>query len=295
MRNKIEYIIVKSLIKIANVIPKNSLYSFLKIVSLAVFKLEKRRSSLTIKNLKLAFPQKSDKEILQIAKDAYKSVAISIAEILLIIDDKLDINDMVSNKEEAIRDLKEYQKDAKNGTILLSAHYSNWELAALFLSKNGFKCTTIGRKGNNELIESHITTPFRERYGSKNVHKKNAMLAIIKTLKKNGNVGILIDQKAGGNESVKTLFFGREVDTVNSVAILKLKYNPLIIPIFAVRENDGRYKIQILKPIEYKAKELTNKEDKIKQITQKYNDAIESIIREHPGQWFWMHNRWRIS
>ncbi len=275
--------------------PKSFIYKFFDAISMLFYKFEKRRSSLTKKNLQLAYPEKNQDQIEQIAIQAYQNIGITLAEIILLYNDRLDINQLISNKDEVLQKLQNIAKGNKKGIIFITAHFSNWELAAQFLSLNGFDMIVIGRKGNNKLIEKNITTPFREKYGNTNIHKKNAMIKIVKALKENKNIGILIDQKAGGNESVKVNFFGKPADTVSSIAILKLKYDPIILPIFAQRQSNGRYKIIVYDPIDYTASNEENKQERIKKITQKYNDTFEEMIRKNPQQWFWMHNRWRLS
>ena len=120
------------------------------------------------------------------------------------------------------------------------------------------------------------------------------MLSMSKTLKKGGAVGLLIDQKTEQHNSVKVNFFGRLADTTFSVAMLKLKFNPLIVPVFIARQSDGVYEIIINDPIEYIADEIDDKEKKLEAMTLKYNQSIENIVRQYPAQWFWMHNRWRL-
>ena len=152
----------------------------------------------------------------------------------------------------------------------------------------------IGRKGNNRLIEANITTPFREKYGNSAASKDKAMLSMMKRLKAKGNVGLLIDQKAGGSHSAKIDFFGKPAETTLSVASLKLKLDPLIVPVFVVRDSDGLYELVISEPVEYVADEIEDQQKKLVAMTLKYNQAIEGIVKKYPSQWFWMHNRWRV-
>jgi len=295
MKESIEYYTVKSLVWAVKFLPNSAVYKILKLVAKLFFKYEKRRSTLTKRNLKLAFPTKSDDAINEIAKKAYESVAITIAEIVLMINDKLDYENLMNNKEESLKKLHEYTKNSKNGVIIITAHFSNWEFGAQFLPRNGYPMIAVGREGNNKLIEKNFTTPFRERFGNKNIYKKTAMLNIIKALKNAKNVGLLIDQKSGGKSSIKAKFFGEDADTTTSIATLKLKYNPTIIPIFMPRDEKGNYTPLILEPVEYTAEEESDKAKKIELMTQKYNDIFEEVIKEYPEQWFWMHNRWRLS
>ena len=152
----------------------------------------------------------------------------------------------------------------------------------------------IGREGTNKLIDQKVTIPFRNKYGNRAISKDNAMLTMAKTLKKGGGVGLLIDQKTGKLNSVKVDFFGKPADTTFSVATLKLKFNPMVVPIFVARQSDGMYEMIIKDPIAYVADEISDKDKKLEAMTLKYNQVMEEVIRQYPEQWFWMHNRWRI-
>ncbi len=295
MKEKLEYFIVKTFVWIIGLLPSKFVYATLKFIAKLLFKYEKRRSSLTIKNLELAFPEMNKDDILSLAKKAYESVAITVAEIILMLNDKLDYENLITNKKEALKKLDHYTKDAKNGVIIITAHFSNWEFAAQFFPRNGYPMIAIGREGNNKLIEKNFTTPFRERFGNKNVYKENAMISIVKGLRESKNIGLLIDQKSGGKSSMKASFFGHTADTTTSIATLKLKYNPVILPIFMPRDSSGKYTALVLDPVEYVADETDDKRKKIELMTQRYNDIFEDVIREYPEQWFWMHNRWRLK
>ena len=295
MKDKIEYSIVRFFIWIIGFMPKYIVYGFLKFIAKLFYRFEKRRSLLTRKNIKLAFPQLNDESIDKLAKSAYESVAITLAEIIFMFNNRLDYEKIIVDKKAALEKLKSYTKDAKNGVIIITAHFSNWELAAQFLPRHGYPMIAIGREGNNKLIEKNLTTPFRERFGNKNVYKENAMISIVKGLRESKNIGLLIDQKSGGKSSMKASFFGHAADTTTSIATLKLKYNPVILPIFFPRNQDGTYSPLILEPVEYVADETDDKRKKIELMTQRYNDIFEKIIREYPDQWFWMHNRWRLK
>jgi KDO2-lipid IV(A) lauroyltransferase len=151
----------------------------------------------------------------------------------------------------------------------------------------------IGRKGSNTLIDKNLTIPFRNRYGNKAVYKDKAMIAMAKALKAKENVGMLIDQKTGGSHSQRVDFFGHKARTTLSVAALKLKFDALVVPISVVRQSRGRYMLYVDAPIEYTALEIEDEKERLKVMTQRYNQALEKIVQRDITQWFWMHDRWK--
>ena len=295
MRFFLEYYLIKMVLLFTKLFPNSFVYAFCKTIARLFFKYNQRRTTLTLKNIHLAYPQKSEVEVYALALEAYESVAITLAETLLMFNDRLDIDGMIENKEEILEKFKYYFEDTSRGKLLMTGHYSNWELLAHFLGKSGYPIKNIAREGNNHLIDERIIQPFRAKYGNRNIYKQNAIISIVKTLKQGLPVSILFDQKAGRNSSSPTYFFGKEVQTINVLAQLKLKYNPLILPTFIVRGKDGKYTVIMKDPLDYTAPEESDETQKIIKITQLYNDTLEDIIKSNPEQWFWMHDRWRIA
>ncbi len=294
MREKIEYSLVKLFLWLAKIAPKSLIYTPIKGLTLLVYHLDKKRRTLTIRNLTMAFPEKSSEEITTLSKEVYTELSKTISEILLMFTGRFDIDKAIKNADEAKKKLEEIAKNSPHGIIFMTAHFSNWELLAHFIAKNGLPMLVIGRTGNNKLIDQNITIPFRNKYGNRATSKDKAMLAMAKALKKGSVVGLLPDQKTGQHNSVKVNFFGRVADTTFSIAMLKLKFNPVVVPVFTARQSDGSYELIINEPIDYIADEIEGDEKKLEAMTLKYNQAIEDVIRKYPAQWFWMHNRWRI-
>jgi len=294
MREKIEYSLVKLFLWVTKIAPRSFIYMMMKGLTLLVYHLDKKRRELTLANLSMAFPEKTSEEIKQLSKEVYIELSKTISEILFMFVGKFDIDNAIKNKEEIKEKIQNILEKSPNGVVLTTAHFSNWELLAHFLARQGLQMLAVGREGNNKLIDQNITIPFRNKYGNRATTKDKAMLAMSKALKKGGTVGLLIDQKTGVQNSVKVDFFGKPADTTISVALLKLKFDPMVVPVFLARQDDGQYRVIMNDPIDYKADEIEDQEKKLEAMTLKYNQAMEAVIREYPAQWIWMHNRWRI-
>lgn len=288
----LQYYTVRIFLLIAKILPKSLIYLKLKVFSLLGFYCLKSRRKLIIKNLQRIY-HLNDKEAYKKAKKIYFELSETLTEILLMLVGRFDLDTAVINYKEAKEHLARLTSNAPNGIIVITAHYSNWELAAQFLARNGLPMLAIGRIGTNKVIERNITTPFRSMYGNRAIDKNRSMVAMAKTLKSGGNVGMLIDQKTSGTHSAIVPFFGFDAPTTLSAASLKLKFDPLVVPISVVRKSRGKYEMYIDEPIEYKAGEIKDEKEKLLAMTAKYNQAIEHIISRDSNQWFWMHNRWK--
>lgn len=261
-------------------------------MSIFVYYAISKRRVLTQNNIKKAFPNLTEQEVHRYAKETYMNLSQTVAEILLMFVDRFDIDSAIVNLDEALEQLERCKSEY--GTIFMAAHFSNWELGAHFLGLHGFATLVVGREGTNKLIDKYITIPFRNKYGNSAVYKDKAMIAMAKRLKSGGSIGVLIDQKTGGTHSAPIDFFGHQAPTTLSVASLKLKFNPLVVPMSVIRESRGKYKMFIEEPIEYKADEIEGEREKLEAMTLVYNQAVEQMILRSPTEWFWMHNRWKL-
>ncbi len=290
MREKIEYFIVLSVIKISKFLPKFAVFALLKFFAVILFWVLKSRRKLAINNILAAYKDFDFKKAKSLAKANFISISQTVAEVLLLINDRINLDDVMQNGESAVKKVKELTKNNKNGIIFVTAHFGNWEFLAHYFATKGFPVSVVGRYGNNSLIEDNITFPFRHKFGNDLIYKDDAMRNMIKLLKNHGNLGILTDQKTG---NFKAEFFGRECYTTKSVATLFLKFNPVIIPIFAKRIDKTKFEIIVEKFPEIPSNLSKNEAELF--ITQTCNDIFENIVRSVPEQWFWMHNRWRMD
>jgi KDO2-lipid IV(A) lauroyltransferase len=281
----IEYRFLKLILYFTRLIPVKAVYGIMKLFTLSFYTLNRKRRRITQENLKKAFPHLDERTIIELSKDTYIELSKTVAEILLMFNNRLNTENIIVNKTEILQELQNLQERYKPGWIFLTAHFSNWELLATFMAQNGYPMLAVGREGDNKLIDKNIIVPFRTKHGNSYTYRNKAAVSIYKTLKKGGNVGLLIDQKVKGGEAVKVKFFGETAYTTPLVATMKNKLDSPVISIFIARQSDGRYKIILHDDTIYRGS--------VEDLTQHYNNRIENIIKAYPSQWFWMHNRWK--
>lgn len=292
MREKIEYYLAQFFIKMVKILPFVVAKNIFIFFSWVLYKILGARRRLATLNLKFAYPKLSDDDIDDIIKENYKSLAITLYETILACVDEAELDYFIENGHEALMRVNELSQNGQRAILFTTAHFGNWEILAHYFAANGFPLLVISRESDNALIEQNIVTPARKKFGNELAYKDHAMSQMVKFLKSGRNVGILIDQKAGDSNSLVTKFFGRKCKTAKTIAQLKLKFDPVIIPIFSLRLPNGRYEI-IVK--EFDVFPTGDKEQDIFNITQGLNDVFEEVVRMAPEQWFWMHNRWKIN
>jgi len=280
------YYSARVLLMLSRVMPNKMLFFAVDRLMIAYYWLDKKRRNITINNMRKAYRDKDEQEIVDMSITSYKELGKTAAECLLVINDKLDPNSVVTNKDEALAKIEKISADAPNGVIYITAHYSNWELLCHFFGQNGMPLLGVVKESKNRKIEQNISTPFREKFGNKSVGHKKSMISIAKALKSKKRVLLAVDQWMSPPNGVKVEFFGNETYAVRSVAVLKKKLDPLVVPVFIVREGYS-FKVVIGDPIEFVGRD----ED----MTQRYYSVIENQIRVSPEQWMWVHDRWKYQ
>jgi Kdo2-lipid IVA lauroyltransferase/acyltransferase len=173
---------------------------------------------------------------------------------------------------------------------MLTGHYGNWEILGYILATLGFETTSIARPLDNPYVNEWLLG-VRERRGQRILAKKGATEEIPGILQSGGAVGFIADQNAG-SKGIFVDFFGRKASTYKSIGLLAMEYQVPVIIGYARRVGQKfHYKIgtqDIIYPADWK-----DRDDPLRYITQRYTSAIEAFVREDPGQYLWVHRRWK--
>ncbi|MFN3480767.1 MAG: lysophospholipid acyltransferase family protein, partial [Thermodesulfovibrionales bacterium] len=133
----------------------------------------------------------------------------------------------------------EKAKNKGRGIIFITGHCGNWELLALATSLKLTPVSVVARRLNNPFLNNLIER-LRSRYGNTVIYKKGALKEIIKTLRKNGSVGILIDQAVLPEEGIIVDFLGRPAWTTKMPVLIARKTGSPILPVFIKRNDKGQ-------------------------------------------------------
>ena len=169
--------------------------------------------------------------------------------------------------------------------VLITAHLGNYDVARGTLKRQGYPIGGLYKPMTNPAFNEHYERAISSISEPVFPTTKRGILGLIRHLKAGGMMGIVGD--VGSTNAPVLEFFGQRAHTPLSAAEWALKENALLIPVFGIRKPDGlSFEIRVEEPIPH-----TTPVD----MMQRYNDIVERIVREDPGQWFWIHNRWKLS
>lgn len=181
-------------------------------------------------------------------------------------------------------------KDGKK-IVFATAHYGNWEaLGKAVTVRTGVKMVAVGRELDSKAMNK-IITASRERFGTEVISKHGAMRKLVKALKEDKTVGILVDQNTADDEGLLVNFFGKEARQTPVLSVLARRFDAAIVPTFCEYSGFDRYKLTFYEPIYCPVTEDIDAD--ILACTQAQSDSIETQVRKNPNVWFWFHKRWK--
>jgi len=175
------------------------------------------------------------------------------------------------------------------GVLIFTAHCGNWEYVPSVLALSGLPLAMIARRTKNPHVNAFITA-IRERFGARVFLHKNAVRESLRWLKSGNVLGLLFDQRITDGGLISP-FFGRPAHTTGLPALLALRVRCPVHPIATWREK-GKIFIKIGPAMEIPDAPPTS--ENIAALTDRMNVLVETMVRDHPTQWLWIHNRWKI-
>lgn len=174
------------------------------------------------------------------------------------------------------------------GAVLATAHTGNWELLGAALAMHGFPLVAVVQRQTNHAMDKFINE-YRTKAGM-HVTYKTGVREMVKLLGNGKIIGLLMDQD-NRRHGVFVEFFSRLASTPQGAAALGRINNAPIVPAFITANPDGTH-TAIIHPA-VMVEKTADREHDIITTTQKLTKIIENHIRQHPAEWFWLHNRWK--
>jgi Kdo2-lipid IVA lauroyltransferase/acyltransferase len=240
-------------------------------------------------NLKLAFPDWTDRQRKQVVQEMIRQIgwmagefsqfpkytAASIDRVVLI---------------EGFENFDRARRLGK-GVLFLTGHMSAWELAPFAQALYGNPLHFLVRPIANPRVDALING-YRCLSGNHPIEKNRAARAILKVLGEGGTVGVLADQNTGIEEGVFVDFFGIPASTTSGLARIAMRTGAAVVPGFLQWDNLRRiYRLRFTPSLDLVR--TGDEEGDVRENTARFTRVIEDYVRENPGQWLWVHKRWK--
>jgi len=287
---KRETLTTRTVFAILGGIPLGIRKAFFKAMAILFYHFSEKNRLIALHNLARSFPEKDMPELMRIARDSYRHLGIVAAEFFDI--PSLTMENLadwfgVEGLEHYVR---AYEKG--KGILLFTGHFGNWEVMAAACAVLFDPLHIVYRELDNPVMRD-IVDRVRSHTGNKLLPKGGAARRIVRLLNKQKSVGILIDQNVAWYEGVFVDFLGRPASTTKGLAALALQTGAPVLPAFAVRLRDGRYRVVVEPEVEIVRTDDYDRD--ILENTKRFTNALEKHVRRHPEQWFWLHQRWKTK
>jgi lauroyl/myristoyl acyltransferase len=249
-----------------------------------------RHRKVAIRNIALAFPEKSASEAREIAKENFRRIgenwccAVKTAAMTF---EELQPHMQVVGVEKILPKTK---TETPISRVFAIGHFGNFELfahAAHILPS--YQGATTYRAIRNPAIDKLVLS-LREQTGCLFFERRMDGAALREAIRtKHLLLGLLSDQHAG-NTGMRIPFLGRDCSTTKAPAVFAMRYNlPLHVSI-CYRVRPGYWRIEVSDEIPTCESGTPRSTEAI---MREVNAALEEGVRRDPANWFWVHNRWK--
>ncbi len=240
-------------------------------------------------NLRASYPEKSEQWIWQTGRRSFEHIAMLAIDVLF--------TSRYTNKHNW-QDYSRYKNTERTkwlmqegrGLLMVTAHYSNFEIIGYILGMFGFNIYSIARPLDNKFISRYLYG-VRQRAGQTILDKKGAAKMMEQIVSSGATLCFIADQDAG-RKGVFVDFFGRKASTYKSIGLIALTYDIPIVIGYS-RRIDNRFYFEIGVNRIIFPEEWARKDRPLEWITAEYTKAIEAFVREDPSQYWWLHRRWK--
>lgn len=177
----------------------------------------------------------------------------------------------------------EAARQAGQPIVLISGHFGNYDAWRSGLIGKGYNIGGLYRRMNFDRFNAFYVDSITQIGSPLFLRGRRGLAEMVRHLRGGNAVGLLIDQHMKDGEVLD--FMGQPAATALSAAEMAVKYDALLVPLYAIRQPDGlSFEITVEEPIPHgpPAEMMTAA-----------NRSLEDQIRAHPEQWLWTHRRWK--
>lgn len=285
------YQVVRAFIAISNAIPRIAWLKFCGRLGRLGYVFAGQTRGLMHKNIGIAFGHEMNEEqIRALAKKTFEMLGKNAGDVLRATRVR-SIEDVDKFMVTHNLDIYERALAKKKGIVFITGHLGAFDLQVTNMALRGLNPNIIGTPIKDERLNK-LLWEFRNKYGAQAIERGKETFRLIKILKSGGSVALLIDQ----DTKVKSRFvnfFGKPASTPVGATILAMKTGAIVVPTSIYLGDDWMQHMTFFP--EVPMRDTGDEEADVVYNTQVLTTIIEHMIREHPDQWVWLHDRWKTQ
>ncbi len=286
---RLEYLGVRALLGTLRLLPRRVARFAGGCLGLAAWMCLPRLRRVGLRNLALAFPDRSERERRRLLRASMRSLGWQLAEFAMM------SRYTAGQASQYIRyeGLENYlaAREHGRGVFVLTAHLGAWELSSFFHSLMGYPMSMVIRRLDHARLDT-LVNGIRTLHGNRVLPKDEFARGLLKAMHAGETVGILMDTNMTPPQGVFVPFFGTQACTASGLARVALRSGAAVLPGFLLWEAaERRYalhfgpQLTLVRSGEPEADAIAN--------TALFTRVLEGYIRRYPEQWLWVHRRWK--
>ncbi len=176
------------------------------------------------------------------------------------------------------------------GAIIVCMHFGNWDLGAGAAAARGYQVTVVAETFADRRLD-RMVVESRRRLGMQVVKMERAGPSLIRSVKRNGLLALLIDRPVPG-DGVRVTFFGEEVEVPAGPARIAIRTGARVVPAAFPRVRPNRPEVTTQTDFDIVFESSGDEEADVQRLTQAIMASHERFIRANPDQWYMFREMW---
>ena len=242
---------------------------------------DRRGREAVMHNLRIILgPDVPEKQIRKIARGVFYEAAAYIVEFL---GQRRWARKWLSGRGWDIEGIEHIEQNTAvgRGVMVISAHFSNWEIGAAILATRRQEVYVAALEHEDTRIDV-LFNNLRSVWGYKNMPINESIRLTLDALR-TGKVVTLLGDRALGSSTVEVEFFGRKTLVPAAPVKMALHTSAALVPGFISREGRNTFHVKFFPEI--RPLDGVDEKENVKHLVQEYVRILEEMVRRFPSQW----------
>lgn len=247
------------------------------------------RRGLVLENLAGAFPESSPAWRRRVARDCLRHFATMGLELFWL--PRMDKAWQRKHVRFLDAPLALRLLEKGKGLIGVGGHMGNWEVMGAACAGLGIPVSYIVKRIHDPALDAAVNDA-RRSHGVEILYIKDASRGAPRHFRQGRLIAFLSDQDARSH-GVFVPYFGRPASTPRGAASYALRLGVPLMFVNCLRRPGGRFEVEFVEvPVD---EGWTLCDEHVQALTARFTALLEERVRRDPGQWFWMHRRWKTQ